>query len=258
MDPYLEAHWGDIHGSLVIYARNQLQKQLPKDLRARIEEEVLVEDDQPDDRPQRWKPDVRVVERPNGNGNPAAKTSGNVLVAEPIVVEWEVEPQVLRSVNIVEAGSGHRLVTAVEFMSPTNKGDPRGRRAYRRKQREFRTGGVSLVEVDLLRDGDYVLAVPEGPTLAESGALYRVCVSRGWESGRAELYPLSLRGRLPAIRIPLRETDRDVILDLQPLVDAAYDDGGYDDIDYSVDAEPPLAGDAAAWADQLLREKGKR
>ena len=30
MDPYLEQHWGDVHTSLVIYARNQLQKVLPK------------------------------------------------------------------------------------------------------------------------------------------------------------------------------------------------------------------------------------
>ena len=41
MDPYLEQHWGDVHSSLVIYARNQLQKVLPRDLRARVEEHLL-------------------------------------------------------------------------------------------------------------------------------------------------------------------------------------------------------------------------
>ena len=40
MDPYLEAHWGDIHQRIVLYAADQLQGQLPSDLRARVEERV--------------------------------------------------------------------------------------------------------------------------------------------------------------------------------------------------------------------------
>jgi hypothetical protein len=45
MDPYLEAYWGDVHASLIIYAREQLQKKLPGELRARVEERVFVESD---------------------------------------------------------------------------------------------------------------------------------------------------------------------------------------------------------------------
>src|SRR5205085_1707956 len=59
MDPYLEQHWGDVHSSLVIYARNQLQKVLPKDLRARVEERVVVTGL---GRPRSFFPDVRVIE----------------------------------------------------------------------------------------------------------------------------------------------------------------------------------------------------
>src|SRR5262249_57266251 len=43
MDPYLEAHWRDIHAGLIIYARDALQGQLPSGLRARVEESVLLE-----------------------------------------------------------------------------------------------------------------------------------------------------------------------------------------------------------------------
>src|SRR5262245_3320500 len=43
MDPYLEQHWGDVHSSLIIYARDQLRRKLPGDLRARVEERVFVE-----------------------------------------------------------------------------------------------------------------------------------------------------------------------------------------------------------------------
>src|SRR5438105_10217308 len=42
MDPYLEAHWRDIHAGLVIYARDALQGVLPGSLRARVEERGLL------------------------------------------------------------------------------------------------------------------------------------------------------------------------------------------------------------------------
>jgi hypothetical protein len=62
MDPYLEAHWGDVHASLIIYAREQLQKELPRDLRARVGERVFVEAD--DQQSRAVYPDVRIYERP--------------------------------------------------------------------------------------------------------------------------------------------------------------------------------------------------
>ena len=32
MDPYLERYWRDVHASLLIYARDQLEDQLPNNL----------------------------------------------------------------------------------------------------------------------------------------------------------------------------------------------------------------------------------
>ena len=46
MDPYLEGHWGDVHTSLIVYARNQINAQLPNDLQARVEESLAVEVDE--------------------------------------------------------------------------------------------------------------------------------------------------------------------------------------------------------------------
>src|SRR5262245_8713685 len=43
MDPYLESCWGDVHTSLITYARDQLRVQLPADLRVRVEEQVALE-----------------------------------------------------------------------------------------------------------------------------------------------------------------------------------------------------------------------
>ena len=74
----------------------------------------------------------------------------------------------------------------------------------------------------------------------------------------AEIYRVPLREPLPAIRVPLRETDADVGLDLQALITQVYRHGRYDDIDYTVPPVPPLAPDDETWADELLREAGKR
>jgi len=43
MDPYLEAHWLDVHSRLVAYAADALNEVLPETLVARMEERVAVE-----------------------------------------------------------------------------------------------------------------------------------------------------------------------------------------------------------------------
>lgn len=72
------------------------------------------------------------------------------------------------------------------------------------------------------------------------------------------VYPIALRAPLPRIPIPLRPSDADIGLELQPLIERVYTAGGHDDIDYSRPANPPLEGDDAAWADELLKKAGKR
>src|SRR2546426_2002388 len=87
MDPYLEAHWRDVHASLIIYARDALQGVLPSSLRARVEESVLLETPQGfGDHP--LFPDVRVVEyRPESRRTQETPAAGGVALAEPLLVE---------------------------------------------------------------------------------------------------------------------------------------------------------------------------
>jgi uncharacterized protein DUF4058 len=87
---------------------------------------------------------------------------------------------------------------------------------------------------------------------------YLICIRRAERKLKAELYPVSLRQRLPTIRIPLRPGDREPLLDLQRLLNRVYHQGDYDDIDYSKDLDPPLSPDDAKWADALLRKKKLR
>jgi hypothetical protein len=262
MDPYLESHWGDVHTSLMIYARDQLQKQMPPGLRVRAEEQVTLHrapgENGSTPKPRTFYPDLRVLE--GQPGRPAAEpTAGGVAVAEPLVVPLELEEQTQRSIQILDAQSGNRVVTVIEFLSPANKNDPTGRTAYKRKQNDLHLARVNLVEVDLLREGPYVMMAPAQTVPETYRRPYRICVVRGCRPHEAEVYRVSLRERLPSIRVPLRDSDPDARLDLQDLIEKVYENGGYEkDLDYRVDPEPPLQGDDADWADARLRDQGRR
>ena len=255
MNPYLEQHWRDVHASLVVYGRDALQPVLPGGLRARIEERVFVESEEGLER--ETYPDLRVVERRRQPLGLPTEKSGTAT-AEPLVLRVQSEPISEGFIQIIEAGTSQRVVTVVEFVSASNKRPGEGKDLYRKKQRECRKAGVSLVEIDLLRAGKRVLSVPDTRIPKAYRTPYRVCVRRGWEPENAELYRVPLRERLPAIRVPLRKSDEDVPLDVQPLIDQCYRNAAYDDIDYSRDPQPPLDAEDAEWAAGLLREKGLR
>ncbi|HUY36790.1 MAG TPA: DUF4058 family protein [Pirellulales bacterium] len=256
MDPYLEQFWGDIHHTLITYARDQLQGVLPVDLRARVEERVFVES--PEGQERTMYPDIRVVERGRGNeGVPAAE--GGAAVAEPLRIRLPDEPVTQGFIEIIDLATGRRVVTVIEVLSPSNKLRGPGRELYEKKQKECRAGGVHLVEIDLLRSGPWVLSVPARLVPAAHRTTYCVCVHRAVADAIGEVYRAPLRERLPVIRVPLRESDADVPLDLQALIDQCYRNGGYDeDIDYETEPDPPLDADDARWADALLRARRKR
>jgi hypothetical protein len=258
MDPYLEAHWGDVHTSLVTYARDQLQAKLPDDLVARAEEYLAVEVED-EEKPRSYYPDIRVSQEP-GIG-PAAEQSGappaGIAVADPVIVPLTDDPPTLHSLRIYDRG--RRVITAIEMLSPANKIGLAGRKAYRRKQRDLIEGGVSLVEIDLCRDGDYVLYPPEWRLPADCRGPYRISVVRAGQTDQAEVYRASLRSPLPTIRVPLRQSDADVALDLQSLLAQCYENGRYArSIDYRLEPVPPLQDEDRTWANGLLTEKKLR
>lgn len=124
------------------------------------------------------------------------------------------------------------------MLSPSNKEEGEPRLAWKRKRLDYLRGGISLVEIDLLRGGGW--ALPDRSLLkpVPPGRVYHhVCVTRPPWLTRHEFYVLPLRQRLPAIRVPLRRTDLDAALDLQVLIDQCYERGRYGSaIDYS---KPP-------------------
>jgi len=255
MDPWLERHWRDVHTRLVMYSCDELQRGLPPDLFARVEERIVI--DLGDDGKHSAAPDVRVAatgRRPT-RGSPVREEVAGVAVAEPFVIELPPPASKERFIEILDA-SGGRLITAIEILSPANKMPGTSRDLYLRKQGELRDSDVNLVEMDLLRGGEPTMLVRPSQLPRSQRSTYQICVKRSRNPFQLEVYRAWLRDRLPVIPVPLRRDERDIALDLQPLIDRCYDNGRYSNIDYSLPPAPPLDDDDAVWADQLLRQRG--
>ncbi|MBL8793236.1 MAG: DUF4058 family protein [Planctomycetia bacterium] len=190
MDPYLEAHWRDVHARLVIYACDALQGVLPSALRARVEESILLETPQGiADHP--LFPDVRVVDFQARRGLDTY-VAGEIALAEPVVVDTR-EPATETYLEIIDRESGNRVVTVVEFLSPSNKSPGPNREQYQRKQQEICASDANLVEIDLNRFGGHTLAFPLSHLRRQSRTPYMACVHRATQRGRAEV--VSVRPR---------------------------------------------------------------
>jgi hypothetical protein len=255
MDPYLEKYWHEVHESLIVYTRDQLQEQLPTQLRARIEQRVILE--QESDTFRAIYPDVYVVEHPRPvAAEPGAQTSA-VLERRPLRITPLNETITEGYIEIVDAASGNRVVTTIEYLSPTNKLPGEDRDQYRLKQREVKHAGANLVEIDLTRTGRWTLAIHEKDVPLSHRTIYRICVWRAGEPGCYDFYAAPLLEPLPSIDVPLRADDPDARLDLQPLIDRCYAIGRYD-FDYRAEPDPPLKAEDAKQADEWLRSKGLR
>lgn len=253
MDPFLERHWGDVHHSLIQYTRDALQPNLPDDLRARVEERVFVESE-----PGRVRPVIPDVSISEMREPPPAYASGGEIgaagVAEPLIFEvadWLVTEGFLE----IREKCGGRLITVIEFLSPSNKCGGAGQEKYLEKQAEVLRSDASLVEIDLVRAGQRVLALP----VAQIPPVHRwdhlACISPGWKRKCRELYPMPLRDRLPVLPVPLRQNEPRITLDLQSLIDHVYAAGRYDDLDYATELQPSFGPEDAAWAAELLKNR---
>ncbi len=256
MDPFLESRseWRDAHEGLITYIRDDLNRTLPRNYRAKIDEHVYV---MPDRRP--LVPDIAVLSRPAK----FVRESTAVLESPdaPVHLSLPSDPEIRESfIEIVAVADMERPVTVIELLSPTNKTPGRGRDEYLAKQYVILQSSTHLVEIDLLRAGADTAAAPRG-VFAEQpeSAGYVVVLHRAGNGRNFEAWPWNVRERMPRIAIPLGPGEKDVVLDLQQIFDRNYDAGAYDRfLDYSKDPEPPLTGEDAEWMDALLREKGLR
>ena len=255
MDPYLERHWLPVHTQLVGAASRALNRRLPADLVARPQERVGIEAEDGEGSPPGYRrlvePDTRVFDRSESEG-----AAGGTLTA-PFKLVLSDEPVTERFVRVLTA-AGERLVTVIEFVSPTNKaGD--GADAFLAKRQERLDARVNWVEIDLVRRGNWRRLLSPHACPQRAVTEYRATVRLATEPAAVYVYPMPLRQPIVPVPIPLREADPPVPLDVQQLLADTYADDRYGEtLDYARDPDPPLSPDDAAWADGLLRAAGRR
>jgi len=109
-------------------------------------------------------------------------------VARPVILQAHTEPGVQRYVEIQDARGG-QTVTVIELLSPSNKRG-RGMDEYVRKRSELFSADVHVVEIDLVRMGNWRQLLLPYATPGRYHTPYRVIVWRAGDRGRVELYPI--------------------------------------------------------------------
>jgi hypothetical protein len=266
MDPYLEhSRWfHGFHNKLITYLEEQLQPRLPDKYYAQSGERVWLELTR-----RHVEPDVNVMREHQSSHR--SRSQGGVAVAEPnvrteeaaqaVTITVEYNPPYEHIETFLEIrerqGSQDRLVATIEVLSRSNKiPSHQGFDQYRKKQRAVLSGQAHLIEIDLLRKGTHVTAVPRSRARAEAGPFdYHISIHRFDRPKEFLVYPILLQQRLPVITIPLLPGDPEVLLDLQAASGRAYDAGPYGKmIQYGKDPiRPPLRPEQAKWAETLLK-----
>jgi hypothetical protein len=244
---------------LISGCRERLGAQLRPKYLVRIEERTYITDESdPSIALQVRVPDVEVAGRPGWEETrlSSALATSEVEIAEPVVAMTWFEEEIHEAYLKVIDRESRDIVTVIEILSPTNKvASSAGRKSFEEKRREVMHSPRHWVEIDLLR-GERMVRVPKRKIGRHE---YLVHVSKADMRPRGLLYPIRVARRLPVISIPLKSEDPDTGLDLQAVLDAAYDRAGYDmEIDYRKEPEPPLEPELAAWVDGLLKSKGLR
>ncbi|HLW63715.1 MAG TPA: DUF4058 family protein [Gemmataceae bacterium] len=150
----------------------------------------------------------------------------------------------------------NRLVTVIEMASPTNKNSAEGRAAYTCKRKEFRSQGATIVEIDLVMQGEPLLeysreGLPEWD--------YAVTVSRCQQPDRYEIYTATLQKRLPRFKLPLALDDRDIVVDLQAVFARCFDQANFlNQIDYTKEPRVVNEDSDRRWVHELLVQSKMR
>lgn len=251
MDPYLERPtiWPDFHDTLITYIKETLQPLLrPRYVALSQDRLYVVESERP------IRPDVSVVR----SRRLAARGGGTPVTVKPdraVVIEMFREEVRQPLIHIIEPAAGNRIVTAIEVLSPDNKVPGSGRQNYLQKGDELWQAGASLVEIDLLRQGQPTVRVPVERLDALRPFAYVVSVSR-WFPSQYEVYPIGLRGPLPKVSVPLADGDADATLDLQAAFTRCWEAGSYPDLLQYEKAPAGVSRADLTWCRKQLRAAG--
>jgi hypothetical protein len=252
MDPYLEGElWSSFHHELTLAAKHQLAPKIEPRYFAFTEKYFLTESSEGVEIGQgALYPDVGIAET---GAATAPSTTDMAVLAAPVEVRVPLRRRVPHHRITIRDVEKRRLVTVVEFLSPTNKKNP-GRRQYLRRRERILDSTAHLVEIDLLRRGRRLPIEGELPP-----GDYFAYVCRAEARPKATAWPMLLTQPLLWVPIPLLAGDPDVSLDLQQAVATAFNAGRFRNvIDYSRPFEAALTKQQREWAEQMLRTAGHR
>ncbi len=251
MNPYLENPelWAEVHSRLIIAIADAIAPQLRPKYRVAVEKRVYQMTDE----------NTILVGIPDVSVSSSTKTrddSSNIAVASPPAKPVNVTlsmPEEVREgyLEVREVGTGE-VVTVIEVLSPKNKRAGEGKNAYQKKRQKILASLSHLVEIDLLRSGK-PMPILENEQIKST---YRILLSRSEYRPQAELYPFELQEAIPSFPLPLRQGDREPIVNLQELINGVYERAGFDlAIDYTREPVPPLTETDATWVKELLKKQ---
>lgn len=246
MDPYLEQSgaWGDFHLEFISCLRGAIGSQLPRSYDARIQERITLIESFDNPR-QSFEPDV-IVGRERAAGEGAAHQSAGPALLEPVTVPLIIPEKTRQNYIEIYDYPDQALITVIEVLSPTNKLS-KGRDEYLIKRDAILTQEVHLVELDFLASGQ---RLPTAEPIPQDD--YYAFVARHERRPLCEVYHWSVRQSLPAVPIPLKTPDPDVVIDLQPVFSETFARGRYERrLNYSKPPRARLSFSDRQWAAQL-------
>lgn len=241
MNPYLEnpSLWSEVHSWLIVELARYLNPSLIPKYRAAVEKRVYL------DALLVGIPDASIFEQ-NLKNEPNSIATTEVL-SKPIRVNLPMNEEITeRYLEIREVKTG-KVITVIELLSPKNKRVGEGRDKYLTKRQKVLNSATDLVEIDLLRTGNFM------PMAEAIPSDYRILVSRANLRPEAELYPFNLRELIPQFLLPLQSGDREPVVNLSEVLRQVYQEAALDlAIDYSQQPIPPLSESDFQWVQSLM------
>ncbi len=247
MNPYLENAfiWPDVHLALTAAIRDTLAPQLAPRYYVAVEQRTYIAAVDPDTFIGRS--DVAVIGAPREPVEPTLASTPVAVLEHAITVELPIPDRIQERYLEIRETATHKVITTIEILSPTNKLPGKGRDEYEQKRLEVLGSRTNLIEIDLLRAGKPML-MSHLPA-----SHYRILVRRGWERGKAQLFPFNITEPIPSIHIPLQKGETEPTLALGELLARVYDSARYDlRIDYATEPAPPLDPAVAAWCREMI------
>lgn len=243
MNPYLEQEdaWEDFHHNFLTRAQEMLNPHVGADYLVKVEARIYIRALSEEERRFFGRADVA-----QSISSEAAAPTAVAGIAAPVELTLPEVEHVRESWLEIRDRRDRRVITVIELLSPTNKRRGPDRDAYLSKRNLVLGSQANLVEIDLRRGGDR----PALPVLPDCD--YYVFISTYEARPRAGFWPIALRDRLPSVPIPLSSDDRPASLDLQAVLNEAYDTGAYGKYIYTDTPEPPLSPADTAWARQFI------